>query len=336
MKFLLLLFLLVFASCIVEGQKLTKDTNDYIIDYSDNLGLFLYSKIKISNFSFVDETNNYRLIYSPNSQTNIGFGFNYKRVNIGIAFDLFNNDNYKYGKTKRIDWQANLYGNKAIIDILFHSYQSHYIRNPQDVFPTYVNGDPNYIRPDILNNGFGFSYIYIFNYKKFSYRAAFLGNARQKKSNGSWFAGGGFFSENISGDSSLFPQKSYFSIYPQITSISTFAIGLKGGYATCIVVKKYFYLSTSLGTSVYFGKRRILNDISTMHDKNEIYGSFQPRFAVGISKEKWFAGFSVVNDFFMFSSISKTNGLSLNYQYGNARLFVGKRFNLSKTIKIFN
>ena len=174
-------------------DSINSSTKSNIVDYSDKFALYLYAKQKTNHFGIYNLE--VPLIeYSPNDRLNIGFGFNYKWLGIGFAFNFgfVNNDNDKYGVTKRLDWQTNIYSKKFVVDFYLQYYQGYYVQNPQEVFPEWGEGDDMYIRPDIKSASLGIGAMYIFNHKKFSYKSAFLQTAIQKKSAGSFMMGGHF------------------------------------------------------------------------------------------------------------------------------------------------
>ncbi len=306
-----------------------KSVSPYYDDYSNMFGLFLYAKQKYSEFGIIDVVSGKEILYSPNKQLNMGFGFNYKWLGIGIAFNLgfVNNDDDVFGKTKRMDWQTNIYTNKAVFDFYLQNYRGHYIENPQDVFSGWKNGDANYIRPDISSVSIGLSGMYVFNHEKFSYKAAFTQNAVQKKGAGSFLLGGSAFLQGIEGDSSIFPQGTDFDSLPPVLAHSAFYFGVRTGYAYNFIIAKHFFASMSLSLELEVGK--VANELE---DKS-VYVSWdpiihiQPRMSFGYNKPKWYAGFSFVRDTYVEASDNETSRYDFSFASGNFRIFAGMRFN---------
>lgn len=305
-----------------------KTTTKYYDDYSNMLGLFLYAKQKYSSFSIYDKELNKSILYSPNKQLNVGFGFNYKWLGIGIAFNLgfVNNDDDLYGKTKRLDWQTNIYTNKAVFDFYLQNYIGHYIENPEQVFSGWKNGNAPYIRPDIATVSLGLSGMYVFKHKEFSYKAAFMQTAVQKKSAGSFLLGGSVFVQGIAGDSSIFPKGSDFDSLPPIIAHSAYYFGPRVAYAYNFIIAKHFFASISLSAALEVGKTlNQLEDMSITGSWNPII-HFQPRMAFGYNKPKWYAGFSFVRDSYFEGSDEDDNVYDFSFQSGNFRIFTGMRF----------
>ena len=306
-----------------------KSINNYYDDYSNMLGLFLYAKQKYSSFGIYDISLDKTLLYSPNKQLNMGFGFNYKWLGIGIAFNLgfVNNDDELYGKTKRLDWQTNIYTSKAVFDFYLQNYEGHYIENPQQVFSGWKNGDAPYIRPDLRTVSLGLSGMYVFNHKKFSYKAAFMQTAVQKKGAGSFLLGASFFVQGIEGDSSIFPKGSDFDSLPPVIAHSAIYFGLRTAYAYNFIIAKHYFASISLAAALEFGKTaNKLDDESVYVSWNPII-HLQPRMAFGYNKPKWYAGFSFVRDSYFEGSNRDVSDYEFSFKSGNFRLFAGMRFN---------
>lgn len=341
----LLVLINVNASSIVVDSMLTlepikskntlpKDTvwpktqSIYFDDYSNMLGLFLYAKQKYSSFSILDIESGEAINYSPNKQLNMGFGFNYKWLGIGIAFNLgfVNNDDDLYGKTKRLDWQTNIYTNKAVFDFYLQNYRGHYVENPSEVFSGWKDGDAPYIRPDIASVSLGLSGMYVFNHKNFSYKAAFMQTAVQKKGAGSFILGASVFAKAVAGDSSVFPKGTDFDSLPPVVSHRAIYFGPKAAYAYNFIVAKHFFASVSFSMALEVGK------VSNVLEDNTAYSSWnpiihiQPRIAIGYNKPKWYAGFSAVSDSYLEASNVDNNLYDFSFRSGNFRIFAGMRF----------
>jgi len=317
---------------IVNNAPKIEDSESNIIDMSDNLDIHFYGKKKINTFSFSNDKTQDNLFYSPNQQLNIGFGFNYKWLGIGIAlnFKFINNDDDIYGDTKRIDLQMNAYGKKFVTDFTFGFYSSFYIQNSKDVLLNPKYQTEYYIRPDISSISFGVSNLYVFNHERFSYKAAFVSTAIQKKSAGSLYVGPQFILLGLHSDSSFFPKNSTFSDFPALTSFSRISIGALGGYAYNFIIAKQFYISTSLGMALSIGRQAYSVDGEVYLIKSVPSFDIMPRIAFGFNNERYYGGFSAVTKVSGFDALQQTENLGMVFNYSNYRFFFGKRFNLKK------
>lgn len=310
-----------------------KHSSLYYDDYSNMLSLFLYAKQKYNSFSIDDPNQSSSLRYSPNKQLNIGFGFMYKWIGIGIGLNLgfVNNDDDLYGKTTRMDWQTNLYLKKMVIDFYLQLYQGFYLENPEDIFPDWNKDYEPYIRPDITTAAFGLSGLYIINNKRFSYKSAFFQSAIQKKSAGSFLIGGNFMMQGLTADSSIFPVNSTFAHLPNVVQNNGLYFGALGAYAYNFIIRKHFFVSLSLSTTIQFGTSTVTHDDGESNSFNLPIFHLQPRIALGINKVKWYAGFSAVQDSYFELENNDNKPYTYNLNSGNFRIFLGRRVNwLSK------
>ena len=300
---------------------------DYIEDRSHQLQVHLYGKQKFTDLNFMDIESNRTLIYSPNDQLNVGLGFNWRFIGLGFAFNfrLINNDDDVYGDTKRLDWQMNLFTKRSVMDLTFFLYRSFYIENPKAVLNAWKEGDPNYIRPDISMAGFGFSHIYVFNHERFSYKAAFLSNAIQKRSAGSFLLGGQFNFGGMASDSSFFPTNSNFSHYASLMAANRNSLGLNLGYAYTLVLPWHTYASLGLNLtpSLLGVSVRLKNKLPDFKLRGGL-GS-QVRIALGYNGDLYYGGISFISHLYSIR-MKRDNLPDISWQNGNLRFFFGRRF----------
>ncbi len=142
------------------------DTN-YIKDLSEHFNLFVYGKTKYKKFGIKNKQSHQEINYHPNDKFNIGFGFNYKWLGLGIAFNFpfINNDDDKYGKTKRFDAQMNVFAHKFLLDFYFNFYRGYYLNNPKVINSNFDASGQYPLVPSMITSDFGLSYYYILNQK---------------------------------------------------------------------------------------------------------------------------------------------------------------------------
>jgi len=318
----------VYLSVAQNEDSLNSITESNIVDYSHKLALFLYAKQKFSKFAIYNRELDKIIEYSPNDRLNIGFGFNYKWLGIGLAFNFgfVNNDNDKYGVTKRLDWQTNIYLKRLVIDFYLQYYKGYYVQNPQDVFSEWREGDEMYIRPDIRTTTLGFGAMYILNHKKFSYKSAFLQTAIQKKSAGSFMIGGHFQMQGIRADSSFIPTKSVFKEQPPVIAHQGLYFGIITAYAYNFIIRKHYFASLSLLANMQLGSAYTKMEDGTIYTGFVPVFHLQPRLAIGVNRPKWYAGVSFVNDIITELYNKENKDWTLSFASGNYRIFLGYRF----------
>lgn len=267
--------------------------------------------------SLQQETNGDTKKFMPNTPMSLGFGISIKNTIIDLSYGQglsFLKDGDK-GKTKALDFQVHNYGRKFIIDLFIQKYHGFY--STDDV------GKNLQLHPDLKIQQYGAFGQYVFNNKKFSYKAAFVQNERQLKSAGSFLLGGGVYFSKIGSDSSF--------VHQSKNSLRNFQFGVSGGYAYTWAISQRWFTSGSVTIGANVGTERI-NDFGKQ--KIEVYPTFFPRIALGYNKERWSLGLSYINNA-IFSSFSDTNesniGLSSgNFQIGgiwrlNTNPFLGKK-----------
>ena len=331
--------ILVFASftgVYAQNSPVKKPKYDtaYIKELSDKLSIRLYGVNKFSRFDIVDNDSDFVVKYSPNSSLNLGFGFNYRWFGLGVAFNLpfINNDNQRYGETKRLDAQTNIFTRSLIIDAHLQYYQGFYVENPEDYIQDWNPESPYPQRPDIKSTTYGGSCLYAFRHKNYSARAAFIQTDLQRKSAGSFLFGGFFSIFRVEGDSSFIPNEIYDDCNQDLTfnSLRVSGIGAAGGYSHTFVMWKRLYLSLTLIPGIGFQSYKV----NYPADHEEKTGSFvagriSTRAAVVYNVERLYFGVTAIDDNFT-GNTGKEEQNSLSYQIGVVRFFYGMRFGINR------
>ncbi len=331
---ILIIVVAVFSCSKAYADIDTSDTkskfdSSYIKDFADLLSFKVFWISKYNNFNVYSKTNKETVIYNPNRNLNLGIGFNYKWFGLGIAFNFpfINNDDNKYGKTRQMGLQTNMYGKKIIFDGIFQLYKGFYIKNPYNYINNWDNNNSYPQRSDITSVALGGNFYYIFNNKKYSYKASFVQNALQKKSAGSFISGAYFSVYGMNADYSVIPIeiKSKFGNDTNLTSASSVNIGIAAGYSYTFIIKKYFFITLSVVPGLSLNSNTKTENNVQIYDGGKLAVRTQTRFAMGYNNSKYYAGMSAVSDNFSFDN---PNNAVVNYNYGNIRIFAGKRFNI--------
>jgi hypothetical protein len=317
-----------------KTEKQTKYDTAYIKDLSDRLSIRVYGVNKFSNFGIKDNDSALSVAYAPNSNLNFGIGFNYKWFGLGIAFNLpfINNDNDRYGETKRLDFQTNVFTRSLAIDFYVQSFQGFYVENPQDYIPGWDPESPYPQRPDILSTTLGGSCIYAFRHKKYSAKAAFIQTDLQRKSAGSFLLGGFFSLFRVEGDSAFIPNEIIDQCNPDLTfnNLRVSGIGVAGGYSHTFVMWKRLYLSVTLVPGLAIQSYNISYPANFDEKRGSFFaGRFAARAALVYNTERLYAGVTAINDSFS-GNTGKEQQNSLSYQLGVIRFFYGMRFIVNK------
>lgn len=312
-SFCLTLFLL-FLPLLIYGQIDTTYIGRFRQEFS--LRTYVYQKFTALSHQIGEtkETN-----YHPNKPVGIGLGVQYKNFSLsgGMTFNALRDK--KRGKTKSLDFQYHYYGRKFIGDVFFQRYKGFYVEEGNDDDPII------HLHPDISLVQYGVNGQYVFNNKKFSYRAAFHQHEKQLKSAGSFQLGGGMYYNRISGDNTF--------IVNDDNLVSGYQINIAGGYAHTFVIKHKFFISFGLSVGISLGAERIEDFVKSV----VISPSMFPRFSLGYNADSWSIGLNtVVNRI----GASHTKDIELFVDTGRLNLCFIKRFDWSprilKKIKILN
>ncbi|MDU1892227.1 MAG: DUF4421 domain-containing protein [Dysgonomonas sp.] len=296
-----ILFFFLLFPCLCPAQ--TDST--YIGFFEQELALRPYVYDKFTALSHEIGDHDEEVTYRPNNPFGIGLGITWKNISLsgGYGFDFMRNK--KKGKTRSIDFQYHYYGRKFVMDFFFQDYKGFFTED-EDKDGVYT------LFPDIRLKQYGIFGQYVFNGRKFSYKAAFSQNEKQLKSAGSFLLGGGIYYNQAFSDSTIvesIPNK-----------LNNYQIGVSGGYAYTWVFKKNFYLSGSFSVGVNLGTE------SLKIRKVEVYPSLFPRMSMGYNSDTWSIALSGVNNrvYVHFEDKDK-----LSFDTGSLQISFVKRFRIA-------
>lgn len=328
--FLVLIF--ITNQGLAQDKKEIKYDTNYIENLSDKLAIRVLGINKFYRFSIENNENNQVVEFEPNSNLNLGFAVNYKWFGLGVAFNFpfVNNDDHIYGETRRFDFQLNIFARKFLVDFYLQSYQGFYISNPQSYIPNWTEGMAYPTRPDIKTSALGGNYLYVFNNKKYSGTAAFNQTELQKKSAGSFLAGGYASLFSLSGDSVLIPS-TIQNLYDEdlhFEDIEVAALGVMAGYTHTFVLWKKFYIGLSFIPGISVQTYNIAYPDQTKNKEGSIVaGTYVVKAAFVYNSKRSFAGITANNGNF-FGYASKQHKSNLVFGTGSVKFFYGRRFNI--------
>jgi hypothetical protein len=316
------------------------DTN-YYISYTEDLTTRLYSSIKYTNFRIQNMDKWKAVRYNTNRRLILGIGANYSVFGLNIGFNLpFNRlDEDKYGQSDYLDLQTHIYARKFNIDLYLQFYEGYYIANPTKILSDWPGNDTFPKRPDINNFSIGFNFQYLFNYRKFSYKAAFVQNEWQKKSAGSFTAGLNTFYITTRGDYSLIPE----NVYPedifyglQYHRSDVLNVGINGGYYYTLVISKHLFISAGLSVGPSIGYSWLDRDDNQKLQTSGVNLNLNGlvRSALGYNSERIYVGFSFLHQIVLNQLPVKE--IWSHFNTGNFRINAVYRFRLNKPIKFLN
>lgn len=245
----------------------------------------------------------------PNTPVNIGLGFTWKNLSMSGSYGFqFLRDKSK-GRTKSFDFQYHYYARKFVIDLFLQNYRGYN--------KVYEDDEENYIRAsDVQITQYGAHGMYVFNNKKFSYKAAYNLSEKQIKSAGGFLLGGSVFQSRIRSDSTL------TAVLPNNKKqFDNFQFGVSGGYGYTWVIKKNYFVAGSMTVGVNVGAERIDR---FGKQKLEVYPNFFPRASAGYHAHDWSIGISVLTNSI---AVQMSDDASTMLRSGTFQLTFVKRFN---------
>jgi len=339
LKYISLFFLLIISTAIKSQVEIDVNVADTTVvsesytDYSDQLLLKVMSVVKSNELEIINTNNQQSLKLAPYGISSLGFGFNYKWLGLGMAFGLpaSDADIVKYGKTQRFDFQLNIYSKKFVIDAFAQHYRGFYVKNPEMLTTWNETFFPQ--RDSMQTFSIGVGGYYVFNNDKLSYKAAYVRNAVQKESAGSFLLGA-FYNLDYAGfetgaNSYFVPD--YFPTEVQDTfplnAYSASSFGISFGYTYTLVLGKRFFVNISLVPGV--GGKNL-----TVHNKNNgelvkkrgAAARFIGRMALGYENKHFLIGLTSYSTTGTFAF----EGYQIKPSTSNLKFFIAKRFNLRK------
>jgi hypothetical protein len=266
-KKILVLIVLMFS---IWRPGLAQYDSTYIESYSGYLvGRFLVNR-KYTTMNISSSRRDYSLRYRPNKTFSAGLGASYRFATLNLTVGILQPQESR-GRTRDIDIQLHKYGRKFTVDLLLQTYKGFYLADRSFSPP----GEEYYVRPDLAVNAFGGAFQYIFNHRKFSYRAVFQQTESQKKSAGSFLAGFELYIGRFKGDSSIIPSSAITGGPPElIRKLRFIDFGPNGGYAYTWVYKNLFLMASA--------------SVSLNATINQVFNEGEPQNYLGVSPNTFF------------------------------------------------
>ncbi|MEO5584093.1 MAG: DUF4421 domain-containing protein [Flavobacteriales bacterium] len=336
LSFFAALSALLLAAPIARAQKSTKaDTFDsaYVKDYSHIITARVYGSTKYNKMQLGGLKDVKALIYRPNNKINFGLGASYHALtlNIGVGIPGVNKDQVKYGETRYLDAQANIYTKRWATNLFLQRFKGYYVSSYTKPELGWFQDTEYPTRPDLVEYNLGVSTVHIFNNDRFSYRAAFNQDAWQRKSQGSVLIGGYLTYFHLKSDSSLVPSRLDDLYDPglQLSKGGFLDLGPSAGYAYTLVIKEHIFFT---GSFVVGGGLSVQRATTAKSDGSELqktsaglgwHGQF--RAGAGYNSARYYVGvaFNQENIGYLLEDRS-----SFYWSVGNIRLNFVKRFDM--------
>ena len=262
--------------------------------------------------------------FSPNANFKLGVYFGWRWIFLGYSFDVTDIFGGHKNKAKKTEMALNLYSSKFGVDLYWRKTGSDFKIRSYNGFqlntPT-KNMDFNGFQSKIK----GLNAYWIFNYKRFSYPAAYSQSTNQRKSAGSLMAGFSYSQHNISFDYDKLPTEMRDQLHNALlfkkVKYSDYSLCL--GYGYNWVFAKNWVSNLSLLPAIAYKKSKI-NDTPQPHTHwiKDINFDLITRASIVYNNSKYFAGAALV----MHTYDYRKEDFSLTNTFGTLRVYVGLNF----------
>ncbi len=311
-----------------DSMHSTIDSN-YIERYPHKLTARLFFSFQNASLR-INAGNLDKIEYRPNVNVQVGLAGYWKWFGLVLSIDnpFYKSDKAKYGNTSTLDLRFSAFGRSFAAELFLQQYKGFYISYPERP------DDTKYIIPDMATFSVGVSAYWIYNPGRFSIRAAFIQNERQKRSAGSLLVRPSFLYYQISSANGIIPEELIIEYnIPSANHIlggNFYSIGLAPGYAYTLVFLKNVYVTAAVFPGVAAQFHTYSSELQSFSDF-EFSFQLSGRFAFGYNSDKWFLGGSIQTGFNEVPA--KLSNAMFNYDVAQFRIWGGTRFNFFKRKK---
>lgn len=262
--------------------------------------------------------------FSPNANFKLGVYFGWRWIFLGYSFDVKDIFGGHKNKAKKTEMALNLYSSKFGVDLYWRKTGSDFkIRsyNGFQLNEPVKNMDFNGFQSKIK----GLNAYWIFNYKRFSYPAAYSQSTNQRKSAGSLMAGFSYSQHNISFDYDKLPTEMREQLHNALlfkkVKYSDYSLCL--GYGYNWVFAKNWVSNLSLLPAIAYKKSKIDDTPQPRtHWIKDINFDLITRASIVYNNSKYFAGAALV----MHTYDYRKEDFSLTNTFGTLRVYAGLNF----------
>ncbi len=267
--------LFIFQLLLLDINLLAQIDSTYISPFNQDFSVRSYITAKMAGLDKMTQQGHSGFIYRINAPVGIGVGASWKSYAFAVSRRVSFLRDPKKGKTNSLEFQYYGYRRKFAYSL---SLQQH-----TGFYNELSNRDGSYITyPKMKIHIYGGTFQWVFNNKKFSYKAAFNQNERQLKSAGSFLLGVAAYYTKLSTDT--------VKLFSEMKSIhENIQFGMTGGYAYSWVLDKSWFVTGSLDVGVNLGHN---NPDRVFSEKMHIYPTLNSRIAIGYNLDSWSIGFS--------------------------------------------
>ena len=307
---------------IKEQLLYRNNDSNYIENYGNQIAGKIVAVSKLNYLRFRDNDTQSTLRYRPSRKLSLGLGVAHKFFAFDLTLQTDIGEAQTLENTRSFDFQVRLYTSKHLLSTTLQYYKGYMLAGNTGISSSM---EPSFTdREDLRTINFNLQYMYAFNYTRFSMKAPFVFNERQKRSAGSVVFGAQFGILNMESDSSLIPVEwiSDFNRNMNLTSLNVINVGAGIGYMHTFIIEKNFFATLSLIPGLVFNYGDYsLDNISELPTGVNL--SLRSMNSIGYNGNRFFAGASFIWDTF-YTSIDTRQRAEMGS--GKMNAFVGYRF----------
>ncbi len=221
--------------------------------------LNLYLATKGNNFTNNAEGTNEVVDFYPASSFSIGGGGSYKNFGLSYGFNLTSTKTDSGKLSRGLSFLSSVYAGQHVFDFGFQATSGYFATGYNKI----EMQQQTLYKNDLTNISLFLNYLYNFNYKKFSFNAAFTGSQKQMKSAGGPLAGIFLSYFDLHANDAIVPLQfvDSFTNKNQISEANILSTGLLAGYAYTFVLPGKFYITLSLAPGLAFNVGEVKSDV---------------------------------------------------------------------------
>lgn len=298
------------------------------------------------NFAFMLENSNWYEYYrleshegcsqsitiAPKVNYKLGAYFGWKWIFLGWSIDLRDIFDKNKNSSQRTEFGLSLYSSIVGGDIYYRKSGNKFrIRGTSGIFPD--DKEPAYNRnfEGLSADIRGLNVYFIFNYKRFSYPAAYSQSTNQRKSAGSLIAGFSFSRHVIDFDHEKLPEPilEHLDNSLKFERVKYHDYSLSAGYAYNWVFARNCLVSLSLTPAIAYKASEINTEEVKYPLLKKINFDLITRAGVVWNNSKYFVGASLV----MHTYDYRSDKFYLNNSFGTIRIYAGFNFMKKKAYR---
>lgn len=283
------------------------------------------------------------LTFAPDHAVKVGLRAGWRWLNFGYTFGVVPNTGHK---ASELNFAA--YNSRIGCDFNWqHSSGPFHLRRVRGVDGLPERAVRGMSIDGITTNTIAANVYYVFNYRHFSYPAAYNACTVQQRSAGSWIVGGCYDYQQFCYDPDLVDQairQTYYDLHPdapaplglidalRVPEVNYHRLGVSFGYGYNWVPAPGWLVGASLTPSAGF-KKQVGVDITKHTIADNIRGFHVDaifRGSIIYNRQRWFAGVSAVSYLYDY----RQRGFSLNNNVTYLKAFVGVQFHKRKKFRL--